>query len=150
MDFKVLFKSFCVLTALLATVGCDPDGTQSFALLNGTDDTLVVCLDKDTYREKSLTCAPGQSTCFCEITYMDYPLESELEYCINGYWWSFRVYRHDTCLVHWSGKMQHLGDSIHNFYNYDSWTTVATGKSSLLSTYTITPDDLDQSPQPEK
>ena len=143
MDSKVLIIFVLFSLLLLIASSCDPGYHEYFAICNKTKDTIVVCLNENIYKEWKGGFAPNQTSAFTELDNGS-SLESELESLINDNYQSFRVYRHDTCLVHWEGKMQHLGDSIHNFYNYDSWTTVVTGKYTLCSTFTITEDDLRQ------
>ena len=142
MDSKVLIISVLFSLLLFIASSCDPGYREDFAICNKTKDTIVVCLNEKLYNEWKGVFAANQTSAFTEFDHGS--SLSELVSLINGNYHSFRVYRHDTCLVHWSGKMQHLGDSIHNFYNCDSWTTVVTGKYTLCSTFTITEDDLRQ------
>ena len=143
MDSKVFLVSFLFSLLLFIASSCDPGYYEDFAICNNTKDTIVVCLNENIYKEWKGEFVPKQTIAFSEVDHGS-SLKSTLERVINNSYHSFRLYRHDTCLVHWNGKMQHLGDSIHNFYNYDSWTTMVTGKYSLCSTFTITEDDLRQ------
>ena len=144
MVFRKLIICGCVSLLVLILNSCEPAYYQDLAIYNNTSDTLFVCLNKNIKdKEWNFGITSGGTVVFGGVDNQT-SRKSSLEMIINDNYYSFRVYRHDTCLVHWSGKMQHLGDSIHNFYNYDSWTTVVTGKYSLCSTFTITEDDLRQ------
>ena len=148
MVFNILKYSVFWGLLLLAISGCTPDYHQVFMISNNTSDTLLVCLNENIKdREWKKEYCPGDVESFCYVDHLSNLENNSLEYTINSYYFSFRLYRHDSCLAHWNGKMQHLGDSIHNFYNYDSWTTTVSGKSALGSTYTITEDDLNPIPQ---
>jgi hypothetical protein len=55
-----------------------------------------------------------------------------------------RVFRHDTLMVKWGAPLRNLPDSIHSFYNENSWVITEGGRKNkyVIATFTITEDDF--------
>lgn len=51
------------------------------------------------------------------------------------------VYLNDSLVIKWSGPASYMGDSIHHFYNYDSWNVELIDNEYILE-FTIIESDL--------
>ncbi|MFA5493017.1 MAG: hypothetical protein WC245_08775, partial [Bacteroidales bacterium] len=58
---------------------------------------------------------------------------------------TIEIYRNDSLLIKWGGPLQSLPDSIHSFYNRNSWIIEEGGRKDkfVLATFTIINDDFE-------
>ena len=122
-----------------------PEYDQHLYMVNGTsNDTLEIQFNS---RESRMQMLPGKEYWAGAITDVSKIDEDNLKYIVDNTHSSIKVFWHDTCLVHWTGPMQNMGDTVHDFFNHDSWEGKA--QSSQYNWYfTITKDDRKQ-PQEE-
>jgi len=72
--------------------------------------------------------------------------EEEIEYNLfHDFYDDFckiQIYKSDTLVKTWDGPAQSMGDTIHHFYNYDSWDVELTGTKYTL-VFSILESDLE-------
>ncbi len=133
MQIMPIGNSFFLILLVLLMSSCrffeiDERGDYEFIsyIINGTDDSLRVhfyneisMIEVDTIilpnNKIFYNGAPGvakEDNILTEHLFSDYYNDS---YIVD-------VYRHDSLLVQWSGTAIYMENSIHHFYNYDSWS----------------------------
>ncbi|MBN1926333.1 MAG: hypothetical protein JW798_10910 [Prolixibacteraceae bacterium] len=121
---------FSVLIFCLA--GCWEDYHDNYYQVffrNDTSDTLLLLLGKDSaayHPLLSYTIIPHHDTTLYWHSITGVNDDEDPVVCIfSGGFAPFedqaRVYRHDSLKVSWVGPAREMPDSIHHFYNYNSW-----------------------------
>lgn len=124
-----------LLTLIFAWLltGCwemDYDNYYQAHVKNDTSDTILLLLGKDdaVYYVQSFIILPGKDTSLFAHGHGVRGVndnEDPINVIFNGGFAPFndqaRVYRHDSLKVTWVGPGREMPDSIHHFYNYNSW-----------------------------
>ncbi|MFO7867822.1 MAG: hypothetical protein R6U95_00810 [Bacteroidales bacterium] len=101
----------------------------AIAFKNNTSDTLLLLLGTDTANYElmdSFLIKPYDMNFFHEGHTVGVSKDENVKRLIfSGGYRPFeeqaRVYRNDSLKVTWNGPAQEMPDSIHHFYNYNSW-----------------------------
>jgi len=120
-----------LIVLMLMLTGCPPaafDYNYQIFYRNETTDTILLIFGKDNAENyvDSLLITPMRDT-FIEGDGINgvYNGEDPIEIIFSGGYRPLeeqvRVYRHDSLKVTWDGPARYMSDSIHHFYNYNSW-----------------------------
>jgi len=156
MELIQIGRNWLILIVLmLMLTGCPPaafDYSYQVFYRNETSDTILLIFGKDNanYNVDSLLITPMQDTCIEGLIGV-YEDEDPLAQLLNQSWWQImdqvRVYRHDSLKVTWVGPGRYMPDSIHHFYNYNSWDSWLLDKTNKYGAngivmFTITEEDF--------
>lgn len=140
MGFNIL-----IIVAIIAS-SCirEEDAWNEVRVLNSTNDTLVLNLTK-----KYISDIGHKDTIYPKSEYlMARALYTSgfgiIEDSFGNSRDTIEVYRNDTLLVKWGGPLQSLPDSIHSFYNKNSWEITQGGRKNkfVIIIFTIYESDL--------
>lgn len=146
-----------LIVLMLMLTGCPPaafDYSYQVFYRNETTDTILLIFGKDDadYNVDSLTISPMRDTFFEGESWIGvYKDEDPLVHLLNQstvpIMDQVRAYRHDSLKVTWGGPGRNMPDSIHHFYNYNSWDSWlldekgCCGETGIIM-FTITEDDF--------
>jgi len=140
---------FIFLIAILATSGCwlfemDKVGSYKYKsyISNITDDTLMLMITKDIYIYLDTMVVPNDTVFYkgSRVEGEDDVLKDYLFEGTDAY--QVQIYKSDTLVKTWDGPAQSMGDAIHHFYNYDSWSVELIDKEYVL-VFSILESDLE-------
>ncbi len=142
---------YCII--LVSLLSCDlfrwdvDDDAYRFVsyIKNGTNDSLRIHLHKKNNSfEIDTTLASSH-----KFIYSGSPVSEEddilTEHLFDDPYndsYTLSVYKADTLVVKWDGPAKEMGDSIHHFYNYDSWDVELIGNDYELE-FTIYESDIE-------
>lgn len=114
-------------------------------IINGTDDSLRVILYNEASMFELDTIIPANN----KIPYNGGPEVAKednilTDHLFNDYYndsYIVNVYRGDSLSVKWLGPASYMGDSVHHFYNYNSWDVGLVNNEYILE-FTIYESDL--------
>lgn len=122
MDSKIYIIILLAVTLLAA---CNPEKDYYLSISNKTDDTLSFFFNADT--NSASTIVPSECIDFYQFVGNPNNVDKKdyhLKITLDRYFRSIDIFKHDSCIIHWSGKAEYRGTSEHNFYNLDSWKTI--------------------------
>ena len=118
------------------------DYSYSKKISNSTSDTLLLLLGKDgeAYPVDSILIMPTSEFTFDGTPGID-KKEDPVKRIFSGGYRPFeeqaRVYRNDSLKVTWDGPAREMADSIHHFYNYNSWESWVLDESQSDERYGV-------------
>jgi hypothetical protein len=134
-------NSKLIILIILSFFSCKraEDAWNEIRIMNETNDTLTLNISKKYISDigEYFLIKPNKSIRIANATYI-----SDFE-IINSNWGDARdtieIYRHDTLLAKWGAPLRNLPDSIHSFYNKNSWVIEEGGRKNkyIIATYTI-------------
>ncbi len=145
---NIIFKSIRIVAILLLLNSClsrSLDATNQGYIINDTEDTLYCTIFGNTNLIPSSVdyIAPHQKASLGNGQYTQF----EFLYKIKNFGDSVNVYidkNKDSCVCVWYPPLQRLPDSIHSFYNKQSWKISKGGYKDkyTVATFTIREEDI--------
>jgi hypothetical protein len=139
MSFIILITSFLLFSCKRAD-----DAWNELNVRNATNDTLTLNISKryisdvpmyyDLLPNKIFRLSIDESISGFDIIRANFGDKQD----------TIEIYRNDTLMVKWGGPLRSLPDSIHSFYNENSWEITNGGQKNkyVIATFTITEDDF--------
>lgn len=145
--FQIMaFNKYIIVFILFLTVSCKraDDAWNEIQIENSTKDTIGLNFRRlggtpSGFEHKIF---PKDKFCYARAVHAsDYDLIRD-NWGRNGD--TIEIFRNDTLMVKWGAPLRNLPDSIHSFYNENSWIIENGGRKDkyIIATFTITEDDF--------
>jgi hypothetical protein len=143
--FHFMVFSFAIISILLL-FSCkrQEDAWNKVIVINSTSDTLLLKLSKKHISEigEDFIISPNNETTLAVALYTSG--FGIIEDNFGDSRDTIEIYRNDSLFVKWGGPLISLPDSIHSFYNKNSWTKAMGGNDNEyeIMKFTINATDL--------
>jgi len=113
---------------------------------NATNDTLILLLGSDSasYETKSFKLSPLDS-----VRHIGIPINKGEDVIKEGLFSGYylledqaRIYKDDSLIVNWYGPLREMPDSVHHFFNYNSWDYWLIDKHNGIVRFTVYEEDF--------
>ncbi len=158
MVHKLIMRIACIqigrklllpITGIYLFTGChffewdrEPDSIY-ISINNNTNDSLLLIFGKEEISDSFVLCPNIETVCGNIVFENGDDIIRDLLFTKENcaFEEQTQVYQHDSLLVTWLGPGREMPDSIHHFYNYNSWEILVEADNGKVVQFTITESD---------